>query len=66
MDHDWLFLRTDGSQELATLKENHTPNPGDGKWHSGIGYVVRYVVTGRTTSPNPFVIATEQQSANRT
>ncbi|MBI1776467.1 MAG: hypothetical protein HYR63_14065 [Proteobacteria bacterium] len=60
MDHDWVFLNKDGSKSLATLKEKQTPNPGDGKVHNGVGYVVRHVVTGRTTGPNPIVIATEQ------
>ncbi len=63
MDHDWLLLRADGSKTVVTLKEDGTPVPGDGKWHDGVGYVVRYVVNGRITSPNPFVIATEQLNA---
>jgi hypothetical protein len=63
MHCDWLFLNGDGTKTEATLKEDKVPNPGDGKSHRSVGYVVRYVVIGRTTSPNPFVIATEQANA---
>lgn len=59
MDCDWVFLNGDGSKVEITLPEGAIPNPGDGKVHSGKGYQVRHVVTGRTTSPNPAVIATE-------
>lgn len=59
MDCDWVFLNTDGSKEEATLVETGCPTPGDGKVHNRKGYVVRYVVQGRTTSKNPLVIATE-------
>lgn len=59
MECDWVFLKADGSKLEATL-EGPVPQPGDGKWHSDIGYVVRHVIDGRTTTPNPAVIATEQ------
>ena len=55
---EWLFLNKDKSKEVVTL-QGSAPIPGDGKVHNKIGYVVRYVVSGRTTSPNDFVIATE-------
>jgi hypothetical protein len=60
MDCDWLFLNKDGTKIEATLKEATEPSPGDGKWNNSVPYVVRYVLTGRVTNPNPFVIATEQ------
>ncbi len=63
MDHDWVFLNADGSKVEVTLDEPKTPNTGDGKHHNGIGYVVRHVISGRTTSPNPAVIATEHKNA---
>lgn len=66
MDCDWLFLRLDGTKIEVTIDEESVPTPGDGKWHDGIGYVVRHVVTGRTTNHSPFVIATEQQNAQGT
>lgn len=58
MDCDWVFLRAKTKAE-ATLYEAAVPTPGDGKFHNGQGYVVRYVVTERTTSKNPLIIATE-------
>jgi len=59
MNCDWVFLKADNSKVEATLAEVNAPNPGDGKWHANTGYLVRHVVTGRTTSPNPCIIATE-------
>lgn len=59
MDCDWIFLNRDGSKDEATLTEPALPNPGDGKVHAQKGYVVRHVITGRTTSNNPAVIASE-------
>jgi|GEM_PF-3525599 len=66
MDHDWLFLKLDGSQITATLNEGVPACAGDGKWHDGVGYAVRYILKGRISSPNPFAIATEQPNANGT
>lgn len=59
MDCDWVFLNSDGTKVEATLSEPSIPTPGDGKSHSSKGYVVRYVVTSRASSPNPLTIATE-------
>lgn len=59
MKCDWIFLKADGSKLEATL-EGAAPAPGDGKWHENGGYVVRHVITGRSTMSNPAVIATEQ------
>lgn len=59
MKCDWVFLKKDGSK-LETTLEGAAPQPGDGQWHEKIGYVVRHVIDGRTTTPNPAVIATEQ------
>ena len=59
MDYDWVFLNIDGTKDQATLAEAATPSPGDGKLHGAKGYVVRHVITGRTTTANPAVIATE-------
>lgn len=58
MDIDWVFLSKNGKVE-ATLPEPRTPHTGDGKVHNNIGYVVRHVVSGRTTGPNDIAIATE-------
>lgn len=59
MDCDWVFLNKDGSRDEITLAEPKLPVPGDGKWKGDKGYTVRYIITGRTTKPNPAVIATE-------
>jgi hypothetical protein len=59
MKCDWVFLKKDGSKLDVTL-EGATPEPGDGKFHANVGYVVRHIINGRTTTPNPAVIATEQ------
>lgn len=59
MDCDWVFLDSDGSKTETTIREPSVPVPGDGKVHGGKGYHVRYVVSERTTSANPIVIATE-------
>jgi hypothetical protein len=59
MDCDWVFLNSDGSKMEVTLVEQSVPNPGNGKVHQGIGYHIRYVINGATTTPNPIVIATE-------
>lgn len=59
MNCDWVFLNSDGSKDEATLIEKTLPTPGDGKAHQGKGYQVRHVISGRTTSSNPAVIATE-------
>lgn len=60
MKCEWIFLNKDGSKNLATL-EGEVPNTGDGKEHGGKGYVVRHVISGRTTSPHDAVIATEHE-----
>lgn len=59
---DWLFLNSDGTKELAS-KDGSSPTPGDGHWHGGIGYTVRYVVSGRINEPNDLVIATENKAS---
>lgn len=57
---DWLFLNIDGTKALATT-DGPTPMPGDGRFHNGTGYTVRYVISGRISDPNDMVIATENQ-----
>lgn len=57
---DWVFLNADQTKHEATLPGD-VPSTGDGKSYNGRGYVVRYIVGGRTTSPNDLVIATEHQ-----
>ena len=59
MDCDWKFLDKDCGKDEVTISEPHVPVPGDGKWHNGKGYTVRIVIDGRTTTPNPAVVATE-------
>lgn len=59
MKCEWVFLRTDGSKEVVVLDEKVMPVPGDGKWHSGVGYTLRHLIEGRTTAPYPAAIATE-------
>ena len=59
MDCNWVFLKSDGSKVEVTLAEPSIPIPGDGKMHQEIGYHIRYVVNGASTTPNPIVIATE-------
>ncbi len=59
MDIKWVFLNSDGSKEEATINEPKQPSPGEGKNHGVKGYVVRYVIDGRTTSPESIAIATE-------
>lgn len=63
MDCDWIFLNADGSKIEVTLAEQAVPRTSDGKWHGGKGYRVRHAVTGRTTTPNPCIIATENIDA---
>lgn len=58
MKCDWVFLNKDGSKTEATL-DGAAPMTGDGKAHNGKGYVVRHVISGRTTTSNDAVIATE-------
>jgi len=58
MQCDWVFLKKDSSKVEATL-EGPIPEIGDGKWHEDVGYVVRHIVTGRTTTPNAAIIAIE-------
>jgi hypothetical protein len=58
MKCDWIFLNKDGSKDVVTL-DGDAPKTGDGKVHIGRGYTVRHVVSGRTTSNNDAVIATE-------
>jgi hypothetical protein len=55
---DWVFLKKNGEKEEVTL-QGDTPALGDGKMHNDIGFEVRHVVSGRTTSTNDAVIATE-------
>lgn len=59
MMYDWVFLDKDGSKEEVSLEETSEPIPGDGKIYKGREYTVRHVVSGRTTTSDPAVIATE-------
>jgi hypothetical protein len=59
MDCDWIFIRLDHSRQEATLNEPTLPVVGDGKHHGGQSYEVVAVIAGRTTTPNPAVIAVE-------
>lgn len=63
MDIKWVFLNNDGSKDQATINEPNVPSPGDGKLNNGKGYVVRHVVDGRTTGPEPIAIATEHHKS---
>ena len=55
---DWVFLNKDDTKDQATL-DGAAPSPGDGKVHNGKGYRVRHIISGRSTTPNDAVIATE-------
>ena len=55
---DWIFLNCDGSKQTATLATDCN-SPGDGKFHNGKEYVVKCIVSGRTTSENNLIIAVE-------
>ena len=55
---EWVFKNEDGSKEVVILN-GKAPSIGDGKAYNGKGYVVKSVISGRTTSPIPRVIATE-------
>lgn len=59
MMYDWVFLNKDGSKEEESIEEPSESIPGDGKIYKGKEFTVRHVVSGRTTTPNPAVIATE-------
>jgi hypothetical protein len=59
MNCDWIFVQLDGTRHEATLPEPILPQSGNGKQFQGKGYVVRGLITGRTTSPNPMVFAEE-------
>jgi hypothetical protein len=59
MDCDWIFINLDRSRQKATLNEPTLPTVGNGKHHGSKGYEVAVVITGRTTTPNPAVIAFE-------
>jgi hypothetical protein len=58
MNCDWVFLHKNGNKDEETRSVS-TPNPGDGAVYNGRSYVVRHVISGRTTTANDAVIATE-------
>lgn len=63
MKCDWVLLNNDGSKVGVTLDESCVPSPGDGKWHANKGYTVRYLITDRSLTENPCIIATENVHA---
>jgi hypothetical protein len=55
---DWVFLKKNGTKEEVTL-QGDSPELGDGKMHNDTGFVVKHVISGRTTSLNDIIIAVE-------